>query len=475
MAQPKTFRNILLTASAMTFVALGTSKAISQEVMVDDTSAATVAGSTLQDAMAYGITNNPEFGTVASSRRATSEELRQGRAGYLPSVDLRGDTGFEYTDDQGTRNRLGSDDDTLFRYEIGATLTQMLFDGFDTRYEVERQKARVNSSANRVRETVELLGLSIVEAYLEVMRQRQLLTIARQNVAQHLDILQQIQDGVGAGRSTQADLEQARARLANAQANESNTRQSLRTAEAQYNREVGQMPGNLQLTQAPFEAIAQSVDAEVQQTLSFSPTLDIFASDIEVAKAEYNQTQAPFYPQLDLQLNARQGEDLGGIEGVDKSASALVVMNWNLYRGGADTARRREFVHRTQQARHESADAARQVENDVRSTWASMVAAGERANQFATQAEANAEVVRAYKDQFSLDRRSLLDVLDSQNELFVSRSNTINAEYLEMFAVYRLLALKGKLLPSMGMEYPKSVTLNNSTSWASDDTRSKLN
>ena len=128
----------------------------------------------------------------------------------------------------------------------------MLFDGFDTRYEVERQKSRVNSTANRVRETVELTGLSIVESYLEVMRQRQLLTIARQNVAQHIDILQQIQDGVGGGRSTQADLQQARARLANAQANETNTRQSLRTAEAQYKRQVGEMPGNLELTPAPF-------------------------------------------------------------------------------------------------------------------------------------------------------------------------------------------------------------------------------
>src|SRR5690606_25601151 len=98
-------------------------------------------------------------------------------------------------------------------------------------------------------------------------------------------------------------------------------------------------------------------------------------------------------PQLDLQLNGRQGDNLGGVEGRDTSASALVVMNWNLYRGGADTARKREFVHRHQQSKEESARAARQVENDVRATWASMVAAGERARQYAAQAAANTEVV----------------------------------------------------------------------------------
>ncbi len=146
---------------------------------------------------------------------------------------------------------------------------------------------------------------------------------------------------------------------------------------------------------------------------------------------------------------------MSGIEGKDRSASALVVMNWNLYRGGGDVARVREFKHRHEQTKEERASAARQIEDDVRQTWASMVSAGERAKEFANQAAANGEVVRAYKDQFNLDRRTLLDVLDSQNELFVSRSNTINAEFLEIFSVFRLLALKGQLLPTLGVAYPR--------------------
>ena len=83
--------------------------------------------------------------------------------------------------------------------------------------------------------------------------------------------------------------------------------------------------------------------------------------------------------------------------------------------------------------------------------------AGERARQFSAQAAANEQVVNAYKDQFDLDRRTLLDVLDAQNELFVSRSNTINNEVLEMFAVYRLLALKGELMPTLDVAYQAEV------------------
>ena len=421
----------------------------------------------LREAVAVGIATNPQYGVVAASRRATDEELNQGKALFLPSLDLNADAGYEYTDDVGTRAGSGDDTEELLRRQAGITLTQMLFDGFAAHYEVKRQEARVVSSANRVRETAELVGLNIVESYLEVMRQRQLLVIARQNVADHVGILDQIQDGVNAGRSTQADLEQAKARLASARTVESGTRQALRNAEARYRQEVGDPPADLEFPQIPFDHLSADVEEEVVQAIANSPTLSIFESDIEVAYAEAQGTKSTMYPQVDLQLNARTSEDVGGIKDEeDTSASALLVMNWNLYRGGVDVARAREFVHRHQQTKEERADAARQVENDVRQTWASMVASGERATQFSAQAEANSEVVKAYKDQFNLDRRTLLDVLDAQNELFVSRSNTVNSEFLEMFAVFRLLALKGRLLPVLEVEPPRESALASEDEWS---------
>lgn len=211
--------------------------------------------------------------------------------------------------------------------------------------------------------------------------------------------IDQIQDGVDAGRSTQADMEQAKARLAAAKATESSTRQALRNAESQYRSDVGDAPGQLSMPVIPYDVLSASAEQEVEKVLAYSPTLDIFESDIEVAYAEAHQTRSTFYPQVDFQLNGRTGHDINGVEGTDTSASALVVVNWNLYRGGADMARSREFLHRHQQSKESRAEAARQVENDVRQTWAAMVSAGERAREFAAQADANVEVVKAYKDQ----------------------------------------------------------------------------
>lgn len=416
----------------------------------------------LKEAVSTGVSTNPEYGVVAANRRATDEELNQGRALYLPSLDFSADAGYEHTNNSNTRAGAGDDSEDLFRTRSTLTLTQMLFDGFATKYEVDRQKARVTSSAHRVRETSELVGLSIVEAYLDVLRQRYLLGISDQNVQDHIDILKQIQDGVSGGRSTQADLEQARARLAQAKATQANVLESLQNAESVYRRQVGDDPGALMMPVVPYDALLSTVDDEVMRALAVSPTLKVMESDIEVSYAEAQGTKSTYYPEVDLQLSGNYADDINGVETYEKGASALVVMNWNLYRGGADVARAREFEHRHLQTKEQRDQRARALENEVRQTWSSMVASGTRAKQYSDQAVANVEVVNAYRDQFNLDRRTLLDVLDAQNELFVSQTNKVNSEFVQMFAVYRLLALKGELMAVLGIDnVPESYVAKN--------------
>jgi adhesin transport system outer membrane protein len=411
----------------------------------------------LKEALEQGLYTNPEFGVVANNREATEEELVQAKGLFLPSVDLAASAGYGYRDNSILDANGEDDTDTLYNYS--ATLTQMLFDGFAAENEVDRQQARVESAAFRVRETSELVGLDIVESYLEVLRQRDLLMIARDNVEEHIVMRNEIADTAQAGRSSEADVAQSEARLAAAKANVSSVKEALRNAEANYLREIGEKPNVLIMPVLPVEAVSINVDEAVDTALVNSPTLGIFEADMDVAMQEFEASQSNFLPEVNLQLQGNRSNDLAGTVGNDTQATAQVVANWNIYRGGIDTALRRELIYRHAQTKESRAEAARNLENDIRLTWAAMVSAGERANEFAAQAMANERVVAAYKDQFELDRRTLLDVLDSQNELFVSRSNAVNSEYLEMLAVYRLLALQGRLLPTMDVELPQEARL----------------
>lgn len=412
----------------------------------------------IEKAVSVGVATNPQYGVVANNQRATGEELRQAKGLFLPQIDARASAGFARVDSATTRAN-GNDDETFHPTQAGITLTQMLFDGFNASNEVKRQEARVESASHRVAETTEFVGLDIAQSYLEVLRQRELLQIAQQNVDDHVNMFNQIQNAEQAGRTTLGDTSQANARLAAARAEVANVMQALRNAESRYQSVVGVKPDILVMPANPASGVGANVDEAVEHALAEGPTLKIFEADINVAQFESDQSGSSFYPQVDLQLNADVGHEQSGIEGRSENLSALAIANWNLYRGGIDTALRREQIYRVAQTKEQRAQQGRVVENDVRQTWAAMVAAGERSQVFAQQAEANTQVLQAYKDQFDLDRRTLLDVLDSQNELFVARSNAINAQYLQMLAAYRLLALQGKLLPAMGVPAPREAVV----------------
>lgn len=405
---------------------------------------------TLVDAVSKGVLKNPEYGVVANNVLATQEELAQAHALWRPSVDMGADSGWERT-----RTRFLPNGPSVWREQTSLSLTQLLFDGFST--EIERQRYRVESAANRVGEVAEFIGLDAAQAYLEVLRQRELLTIARTNVEDHQKILNIIETGAEAGTVTQGDVAQANARLAQSRATISSTKQDLTSAEALFIQKVGETPGQMALPNIPREKLPATIDEAVHEAIINSPTLAVFESDVKVATAEYKDTKSAFYPTVQLQGTASEGNNVGALEGNSNTESVLAIMKWNLYRGGGDIDRQREALYRQAQTKERRAQAARQVERDMRDTWGGMTAAAERTRQFLDQATANEKVVNVYLDQFTLDRRTLLDVLDAQNELFVSRSNHISALYTEMFAVFRVLALEGKMLSTLGIPKPREA------------------
>jgi outer membrane protein, adhesin transport system len=122
----------------------------------------------LEETVQITLDTNPQVGVVQADREAVEQELRQARALRFPSLDVRGAIGPEYTNSPATRNRATrppgeAASTTLLRQESQLTLTQMLFDGYGTGAEIDRQFARVDSAARRVREAAEFVALDGVE------------------------------------------------------------------------------------------------------------------------------------------------------------------------------------------------------------------------------------------------------------------------------------------------------------------------
>ncbi|HEX5079916.1 MAG TPA: TolC family protein, partial [Geminicoccaceae bacterium] len=249
------------------------------------------AATTLEESIEAALQTNPDVGVVQADRKAIDQELRQARAGYFPSLDLRAGAGPEYSNSVTTRNRVtrapGADaSTTLMRWESQLTLTQMLFDGFETQSEVERQLGRISSAAYRVAEAAEFIALDAVEVHLDMLRNQALVELARENLEQHRRLLAQVAELERQGGGSIADVHQAQARVAAAQSALATAVGNLDDARARYRSVVGSPADALEESVAPVHALPESPDAAASLATVDSPTVKIANADIDVAKAE---------------------------------------------------------------------------------------------------------------------------------------------------------------------------------------------
>lgn len=411
---------------------------------------------TLEDAVRAALQTNPDVGIVSENRRAIDAELRQARAGFLPSIDLRGAAGEEFTNDPGSRKRARTTGDSrsrwMPRYESGISLRQMLYDGQETELEVERQQARTISASRRVRESSELVALDAIEAYLDALRQRELTAVAEENVRNHERTLALVETRERGGAATVADVQQAAARLATAEEQLTDAEARRRDADATYLRVVGEAPESLVRPITPLSVLPETLGAAIDRALTNNPSVAVSRADVEAARKEYLATKSPFLPRFDLEVDANSNRNIDGERGQDTSVSALVVMRYNLFRGGRDAARRQEFISRLAEARQRLNRSVRQAEEETRLSWNALQSARERIAVLRREVAANEQVTITYRQQYDLGGREILDLLDADRDLFISRSSLTTAEFIEYFSIYRVLADGGVLLSALDVE-----------------------
>jgi adhesin transport system outer membrane protein len=408
-------------------------------------------GQTLKMAVEQTLQSNPDILIDANHRLSTDEAVKVARGGYLPKIDLTLGTGQEWSDNVNTRS-AGGGTVLLHRNEAGLALTQMLLDGGQVKSEIDRNSARVASAANKVAGTSEQIALRAVEAYLEVMRNRDLVVLTRANADVHLRTFDQIKVRSDSGVGRKADLEQVNARQGLANANLVSAEANLRDAEINYLRIVGSAPINLSKVEAPAAAMMPATLEQALQTgLDHNPTLLSARSDVDATTAQINGAKSTESPRLDLQIGAISNHDADGVPGRTDSRYAMLRLRWNLFNGGSDMARVRETVALSSEAREVMMRSQRQLDQSTRLSWNALNSATLRLPSLRQHAESSGFTRDAYTKQFNIGQRTLLDVLDSENESFTAASNYVNGQYLEVFARYRILADMGQLLSTLGV------------------------
>ena len=205
-----------------------------------------VQAMSLTEAIQSTIATHPELASRVDSRLSADEDVKVAKGGFYPSVDLNASYGRGYSDNTNTR-AFGNHNTEILNYtQSELRLRQMLFDGFNTANEVERTKGVVNSRAYYAQGTAQDLALRTIEVYLEVLKRRELVTLAKNNLQAHLRVNDQIGLRTQRGIGSNADADQSVARRALAENNLDTAEVDLADAEANFYAVTGRMPDELE-------------------------------------------------------------------------------------------------------------------------------------------------------------------------------------------------------------------------------------
>ncbi|MBD1555162.1 TolC family outer membrane protein [Pseudomonas typographi] len=410
-------------------------------------SATQIHAMNLQQAIQAAVDNHPEMQSNINSRLAADEDVKAARGGYYPSVDLVGGWGRERSDTPTTRALGGHNRETLNYTQSELRLRQMIFDGANTSYELGRTQAVVNSRAYYAQGVAQDVALRAVEVYLQVLQRREEVTLAKNNLQAHLRVNDQIGLRTERGVGSSADADQSRARRALAENNYQTALVDLADAEANFYSAIGRMPDELEEPTSIRTALPQDLEQARQAMQDSNPYLKSAQADVQAAEQQYEESKSPFYPRVDAELAVGANDNISGEEGHANDWRAGVAVSYNLFHGGSDKARLQGNAHRINQAMDIRNNALRTLNENMSLSWHAMENARIQTPTAREYAETTTRVRAAYQDQFGLGQRTLLDVLDSENELYNANRRYVEVRYTEEYSMYRVLANMGQLLP----------------------------
>jgi len=400
--------------------------------------------------MVRALTHLPEVRAARANQRAIEETAAQARGAWYPTLDASLGQGRETSNNPSTRV-LGTDQ-TLTRRESELSLSQLLFDGGAASGQVRRLRARALGAGEQLADTAQSAGLRAAEAYLDVTRLRELIALAAENEKRHEETLAQVSRLADVGQGRRADAQQADARLALAQASLAQLRGQLAQAEADYQHLTGRPPGQLADAGSYAYALPATLADALALALQTHPAILAAQNALLAAQAEReSQRSSATAPRLALEVGASANYNLDGVPGAYDNRFAMLRLRYNLFRGGTDIARVREAEARIDEALADYGRARNDIERNLRQSWEGLTMDRERLPQLQRYAAASAQVVTAYRKQFSIGQRTLLDVLNAENELYSARSSRDTGVHAVTLGELRVLAAMGKLLATLGV------------------------
>lgn len=406
--------------------------------------------SNLQQAAQKAIALNPEVQAAWHLFQSSTEEERVAEGRFLPKVDLTGGLGNQSNQIKGS----GAVD--YERQTMGLSLSQMVFDGFATSSEVSRLSYTRLARYYDFMQASSNIAMDAVTYYENILKYRELVRLASENYLQHKKLYDAIVQKVQAGVSRGVDLELATGRLALAESNLLTEATNLHSMSAKYQNVVGELPReDLDSEGMPTTGLPTNVQEALRLAFEGNYQFNSAIEQVLAATSELEARNAPFLPKVELRARNDVGTNVSGIQGRESDRVVELVASYNLFNGGSDTAAKNQFRERLSVARENRDKVCRNVRQELSIAYNDIQQLTDKLKFLNQHQLSIAKAREAYKAQFDIGQRTLLDLLDTENEYFQAKRNYTIAKHDVSIARAQTLNNTGNLLTELKVQREK--------------------
>ena len=438
-------------------------------------------GETLDSALVKAYLNNPSLNSQRASVRATDENVPQALSGYRPKVTVTA-TGGEQSLSSTTKegNPLNStrplpctttvcpaigynpayytkQSGYNSPFSAGVTITQTLFNGFQTSNKTRQAESQVLAARETLRSTEQGVLLNAATAYMNLLRDTAILDLQRRNVEVLQEQLRQTRDRFNVGEVTRTDVAQSESRLAAGRSQVLSAESNYKSSAATYRQVIGTEPGQLSPASPVDRFSPRTLPAAVGTGTASHPTVTTAQYNIDAAQLAVKVAEGALLPTASVQGSFTQNylaqSSLNTIESYN--ASVLGTLSIPIYQGGAEYSAIRQAKETLGQRRLDLDTARDQVRQNVVQSWGQLEAAKANIDATESQVKASEIALNGVREEARVGQRTTLDVLNAQQELVNARVSLVTAQRDRVVASYTLLASVGRLSPQvLGLHVP---------------------
>ena len=396
---------------------------------------------TLAEALAGAYATNPTLSAARAELRAVNEGVPQALANWRPNVTVTGSAGKQRIDSQ---SGFLTNRQTTTPFEATARLIQPLYRGGRTTAATERAQHEVRAQRSTLDSVEQSILLRASTAYMDVWRDQAVVEFNINNERVIERQLEATEDRFTVGEVTRTDVAQAETRLAIATAERIAAEGALRTGRAVYEEVIGSRPGVL-APAPPVEDLPASLEDVIELAVSRNP--DVLAASFaeKAARRRVREVVGELLPSVQINASLSHSEETNQRSGETDRAQILAEVTIPLYQQGAVSSRVREAKQISNQRRIEIDESRRRIEQEAISAWEGLQTARAQIRSFEWGVRAAEIALEGVRQENAVGARTILDILDAEQELLDSQVNLVRSQRDEIVAGFEVLSAIGRL------------------------------